>query len=457
MKLRRRLIVLVTAVTMFVLAGAFLAVFQAVYRNQQHQLDVALLNEAHEEALEAASLGGDKLAIIKGPGPLANDIGPLTKYGALYDFKGHAITVTDTFGDRPPKLNDIRHELDECFDTQFRGERLRAVLVGVPAHDGVMLLLAAPRLDLERDATFLRHAMSGVFVVGVVWAALVASWIVRRLTRGHEAIASVARRVADGDLTARVDASVIRGDPQQLAQDINEMIDRLSTLLTSQQDFIVHAAHELRSPLTLLYGELALAVRRSRDADDYRRSINEALEAASALKTLAEDLLVLARIGATPEQPAERVEVGEIVRRVVAALDSEVVARSLAVRVDGSCRAGRGRSRDIERVFRNIVENAIRHSPDRGTIEIRCNDGDDGRVMVTITDEGNGIADADRDRIFQPFYRGPDDISDLPGFGMGLAIARKIARACGGDVRLAARQTRGAEFVITLRADSAAA
>jgi two-component system heavy metal sensor histidine kinase CusS len=451
MKLRRRLIALVTAVTMVALGSAFAIVFEAVYRNQHHQLDVALLEEAHEEALEAASMGGQRLAIIKGPGPLANDIGPLTKYGAIYDFKGRVIDATETFRGHPPALDDIRHSFDECFDTAFGSERLRAVLVPVPVHDGFLLLLAAPRLDLERDAAFLRRAMTGIFVVGVLWAALVATWIVRRLTRGHESIADVARRVADGDLSARVDARVVRGDPAQLARDINQMIDRLSTLLTSQQEFIVHAAHELRSPLTLLYGELSLAARRSRDATDYRRAIDEALLAARSLKALAEDLLVLARIGALPDQPAETVEVVAVVRGVTTALASESGERRLQIRVHGECRPTKGRARDLERVFRNIVENAIRHSPPGGTIDICCTDRKGG-VMVTVSDEGDGVAEIDRERIFQPFYRGPDDISDLPGFGMGLAISRKIARSFGGDITLSLTQAAGAQFVITLQA-----
>lgn len=451
MKLRRRLIVMVTLVTMIALGSAFAIVFEAVYRNQQHQLDVALLAEAHEEALEAASVGATRLAIIKGPGPLANDIGPLTKYGAIYDFKGRIIDATDTFRGHPPILDEIRHTFDECFDTSFGSERLRAVLVTVPLHDNVMLLLAAPRLDLERDAAFLRRAMTGAFAAAVIWAALVATWVVRRLTRGHEAIATVARKVADGDLSARVNAEVMRGDPAQLASDINQMIDRLSTLLTSQQEFIVHAAHELRSPLTLLYGELSLAARRSRDVADYRKAIDESLLAARSLKTLAEDLLVLARIGATPEQPMEVVDVAEIVRSVVAALASEIAERGLDVHIEGDCRPGTGRYRDLERVFRNIVENAIRHSPPAGSVGIVLAERGDA-VTVTVSDEGDGVAEIDRERIFQPFYRGTDDLSNLPGFGMGLAIARKLARAFGGDVALGSTDGAGAEFVITLRA-----
>jgi signal transduction histidine kinase len=100
---------------------------------------------------------------------------------------------------------------------------------------------------------------------------------------------------------------------------------------------------------------------------------------------------------------------------------------------------------------RNVLENAIRHSPEGGVIEVGC--GDHGSsVVVTIRDQGRGVAPEDQARIFQPFYRGPDELSNLPGFGMGLAIARKLARGCGGDVSLEALHAPGAHFVITLQA-----
>ncbi|NVL83830.1 histidine kinase dimerization/phospho-acceptor domain-containing protein, partial [Escherichia coli] len=108
--------------------------------------------------------------------------------------------------------------------------------------------------------------------------------VVRRLTRGHEAIAETARRVAAGDLGART--ALRSGDEEvvQLAHDVDEMVRRLEILVEGQQRFIAHAAHELRSPLTALYGELQLAVRRSRSADEYRATIEEALDSARRLK-----------------------------------------------------------------------------------------------------------------------------------------------------------------------------
>jgi two-component system OmpR family sensor kinase len=430
-RLRRRLVWAITVVTFFTLGGAFAIIFYLVDADQERQLDDALSGEAREEAREAAQIGGDRLAISDGPGPSGGDIGPLTKYGAIYGPDGALLAATDTFHGRPPPFTQVEHPTARCFDAWFGSEHLRAVLVPVPQHPGTLLLLAAPRLDLDHDARFLRRAMLLVLLVAVVWEALVAGWVVRRFTRGHEAVATVARQVASGDLTARVSPQASAPEAAQLAEDVNRMIDRLSALLSSQKEFIAYAAHELRSPLTTLYGELSLALRRPRDAPAYRASIEEALDSAARLKALAEDLLVLARAGAevdaTPDEVVPRALLEEV-RRAATRLGDD---RGVTLEIRGESRTVRGRTRDLERLLRNLVENAIRHSPAGGKVEIVV--GDDGdAVTVTIADQGPGVPERDRARIFEPFYRGPlAEGDDLSGFGLGLTIARKIARAQG--------------------------
>ena len=157
---RPRLVGAVTGVTMITLGGAFAVVARLVNSDQQRQLDVALLHEAHEEAAEATRGGGGvKLQISDGPGPYGSDIGPLTKYGAIYGGDGRVLSSTDTFLGRVPPLTLMTHASDECFDTWFHREHLRAVLTPVPGHPGNLLLLAAPRLDLDGDAAFLHRAM----------------------------------------------------------------------------------------------------------------------------------------------------------------------------------------------------------------------------------------------------------------------------------------------------------
>src|SRR6185295_9680135 len=99
----------------------------------------------------------------------------------------------------------------------------------------------------------------------------------------------------------------------RLARDVDDMVGRLAELLSAQRVFIAHAAHELRSPLTALYGELALALRRSRDADAYRDAIRSALESTKELTGLAEDLLAVARLGAAPPPVTEPVDVRDAI------------------------------------------------------------------------------------------------------------------------------------------------
>ncbi len=449
MRFRARLVGAVTGVTMVTLGGAFAVVSRLVNSDQQRQLDVALLHEAREEATESARGGnGEKLLISDGPGPYGSDIGPLTKYGLIFDGDGRVLSSTETFHGHVPPLAVVDHVPDECFDLWFHREHLRAVLTPVPGHPGHLLMLAAPRLDLDSDAAFLRRAMEIVFVVAVAWAALVASWIVRRLTRGHEAVTRVARRVADGDLSARVVVDVGEPEQAQLAQDVNQMIERLSTLLQAQEEFVTHAAHELRSPMTTLYGELAHALRRSRDKEQYRVAIEAALESTQRLKELAESLLTLARIDAIKVEPEERVPLADVLGQALRAVEAAASGREVTIAVDAAPFTVRGRARDLERLFCNLFENAIRHSPARETVRVSASATGDA-VQVHVVDRGAGVPAADRERIFEPFYRSPSAYG-TPGHGLGLAIARKIARAHDGELTLAPT-TSGAEFVVELR------
>lgn len=449
MSFRRRLVGAATALTVVTLGGAFAAVYFAVNRAQEHQLDEALLAEAREEAREAASLGGDELAISDRPGPAANDVGPLTKYGAIYAGDGAVLASTPTFRGAPPELSGLRASRGACFDLWVANEHLRGVLVEVPSHRAV-LLLAAPRSDLDGDAAFLLRAMLLVFAVAAAWTMAVAFWLVRRLTRDHAAIAAVARRVAGGDLEARVEIASTDREVGQLARDVNEMIDRLSRLLTAQGRFIAHAAHELRAPLTTLYTELSLALRRERDADSYRQSISDALESARRLTALADDLLALARLGAEPPEPKELVDVASVLDDARRLVSAEAEAKRVVLQASGASAAVPARRRDLERLFRNVLENAVRHSPPQGVVraELRV---DPGELVALISDQGSGVAPEEQERIFEPFFRGARAQAEgAPGAGLGLAIAREIARAHGGDLTLSPGPGPGGVFVVKL-------
>jgi two-component system OmpR family sensor kinase len=437
-------------VTVVALGGALLIVGRAVNASQQGQFDGALLAEAREEAREASLLGGDHLDISDQPGPAPDDIGHLTKYGVIYDRSGRSLASTPTFHGGVPALGLIWHPPESAFDFFAGGEHVRGMLVPIPGHPGKSLLLAAPRFDLDRDAMFLNRAILLGLAGAGLWAGIVSAWAVRRLTRGQAAIASVARQVAGGDLSARIVEQASDWETLQLARDVNRMIDRLAELLSAHQEFIALAAHELRTPLTTLYGELSQALRRSRDIEGYRLAINAAIGSARQLKTLAEDLLTLAKVGASSEEPPVEVKTRTIVEDTALTVAAEASEHAIAVRVEGECRAFSGRPNDLKRLFRNLLENAIRHSPKGGKVDATLTE-ESGWALVEVSDQGCGVPEKDRQRIFEPFYRGPRETADdIPGVGLGLAIARKIARAHGGDVILGPARERGAQFVVRL-------
>lgn len=439
MSFRGRLVAAVSLVTAVTLGGAFTAVSILVNRDQQQQLDQALRTEAQEEAREVAALGGRQLAISDRPGPAANDVGPLTKYGAIYGSDGRVLAATPTFLSTPPARSVLRPagpSGGRCFDLWFRGEHLRGILFPIPSHPGLELLLAAPRTDLDSDAAFLARAMAMVWAVAWIWASLMASWIIRRLTHSQQTIAEVVRRFASGDRSARITRLSRDIEVAQLERDINDMVERISALVTSQQRFIAHAAHELRSPLSSLLGELSHALRRPRDAEGYREAIAESLDSARRLKQLTEDLLALARLDAAPPDAEEDVEVLAVARGAVRDVETEAEERRVEISITGQTCTVQGRPRDLERMVRNLIENAVRHSAPADLVEVCCRAETD-HVLLSVADQGPGIPPSDRERIFEPFYRGPRERAQgLPGSGLGLTISREIARAHGGDLTL---------------------
>ncbi|MDB4937944.1 MAG: putative two-component sensor kinase [Labilithrix sp.] len=451
MKFRTRLVLTLSAATAVTVASAFGTASYVVERSEERQLDEALRAEAHLEAGEIAGQHGS-LHVNNRGGPAADDIGRLKKFAVIYDSEGRVVDITSTFASGAPPFGTVSHPSGSAFDFWYGTDHLRGVFVAIPENQHHTLLLAAPRSDLEKDNEFLRQVMLVAALLSIGFTVLVTWRVVRRLTRGHEAIADAARRVAAGDLGARI--ALKGGDDEvvQLARDVDEMVRRLAILVEGQQRFVAHAAHELRSPLTSLYGELQLALRRSRTADEYKAAIEEALDSAKRLKALAEDLLALARIGADRDAPQTPVALDEVAKSAAAWVAQEAARRNidLAIEADGS--SVLGHANDLERLLRNLLDNAVRHSPDGGHVRVEAH-SEGETVHVTVVDDGPGVPIEDRERVFDPFFRAASERRREGGSGLGLAIVREIARGHGGDVSVEdGPGGRGARFRATLPA-----
>lgn len=454
MTLHARLVTAVTVLSIVLLGVALSVVWFSVGAAQREQPDANLRAAAIEEAHEVAVRGGRTLTLglreDDDDEDAAREDPTFAKYAVIYGPDGVPLAWTANLQGQVPPLSSFHTPKSTFFDFPIGAEQARGILVDVPRHPGSKLLIGASRADIDREISFLGRALLTAFAAVVVFTALFAAQIVRRFTHGYEAIAAVTRRVADGDLTARLDTIFGSAELARLQIDINRMCTQLDSLFSSQRRFVAHAAHELRSPLTRLYGELSLALRRTRTPEEYRFTIEQALDATRRLKLLAEDLLELARLDAHTDEPWRDVSLAEVMDSAEQSIASDLRSKQIALDLRVPAVNVRSRRTDLERMLRNLLENAVRHSPPGDKVTVSASTSSSS-VVILVADSGPGVAFADRPRVFEPFWRGTDQqASGAPGAGLGLAIARQIARAHGGDIELEESPSGGALFRITL-------
>lgn len=328
-------------------------------------------------------------------------------------------------------------------------------VVSVPGADGRRVIYASARAHLDRDLRLLTTVFIGTILTALLLTFIVARVIAGRLSRDVEAILGVVRRVSAGELSTRIPTQTSRiAELRRLGAGVNQMVEDLTVLVGSQRTFVSHAAHEIRSPLATLMTELELALLRERSPADYRSALERALGEVKYLTSLAEDLLLLARTREQQHDEPQTTTLASVVEealRLAGGLAERHGVRVEAPPAQALAAKVRGRPRQLARSLRNLVDNAIAHSPAGGVVRLRASQ-EGGLVHLEVLDDGPGVAPADAPQLFSPFFRGAQERADeLPGAGLGLPIARELARTSGGDVTCDASHQGGARFVLALR------
>jgi len=301
----------------------------------------------------------------------------------------------------------------------------------VPTSNGKFTIAVASPLDGVRRAvdTVERYLILGIVVlVGLVGAAV---WfIVRRALRPVEEMCSEVEEITHGTLHRRVPVPDTHDEIAHLASTMNEMLDRLQGAAARQREFVSDASHELRSPLTAM--RTALEVTRHGDAPvDWDAVRADLLDGNHRMEALVDGLLELARADdATDAPPDTAVEIAEVVA------DEAARPRRLSVRLGPVDDVEvLGRADQLGRLVRNLVDNAERYARTRVEVSVRA-DGN-GAVVLAVDDDGPGIPEADRVRVFERFTRlGEDRSRDDGGAGLGLAIVKSIVDRSGGSVAI---------------------
>lgn len=297
----------------------------------------------------------------------------------------------------------------------------------VKLSDGRWLVAAR---DRERRRTPVLGFAAALLLLALA-VAVGAYPVVRRATRRLERLQEGVEALGAGNLAARVKVEG-RDEVAGLAAQFNRSAAEIERLVGAHRTLLANASHELRSPLARI--RMALEI-----PDDGRRRAGLERDIAE-LDGLIDEILLASRLEAVREP--ERVEEVDLL-----ALAAEEASRTDAV-VDGDAVTMRGEPRLLRRLLRNLLENARRHAPD-SPAEVHVRRAATG-AEIEVADRGPGVPEAERERIFEPFYRPAGAREGGGGYGLGLSLVRQIARRHGGDARCVSREGGGSRFIVRL-------
>lgn len=344
----------------------------------------------------------------------------------------------------------------------------------VPLRDGTSMRLATVPVTTFRDGqnivlgyaqAALPEAMRGqrlksllARTAGTVIAAAVIAWLLAKLLartwlRSVDAAAESAHRIGSGQtLRERLFVPSDEDEIAKLARAFNALLDKLESAHGTQQRFLADASHELRTPLTVLRGEIDVALRRERLAEEYREVLDSSREEIERLTKLTENLLALARSDAGEGiVTREAVDLAALCERVRATLAPQAEPKRIVLTVEAPSAVWvSGDPVALERVCRNLVENAICYSPAGEHVALRvAAEGDD--AVLSVEDTGPGIGAEHLPHLFERFYR--VDMArarQQGGAGLGLAIVQALVKAHGGSVAVSSVVGRGTVFTVRL-------
>ncbi|MFG2003512.1 ATP-binding protein [Spirillospora sp. NPDC048911] len=313
----------------------------------------------------------------------------------------------------------------------------------VPSSHGWRTIQAgSPMADFEHARGFFLGALGVAVLLMVGLVGLAVGRSVRRTMQPVCVMSAELAAITGGEPIRRVTVPDSGDEVSELADSINQTLRRLEGVVERQRGFVADVSHELRSPLTGLRAQLEVALQHPED-EDWPAVVRAALADADRLQNIVTDLLIMAKLEAGLRMERQPVDLGELAR-------AEVARRPRRVPVEVEADDGvvvQGTRMHLVRLLTNLLDNAERHAASLVRVTVRA---DGGTAVLEVADDGSGIPDRDRERVFRRFQRLDESRArDSGGTGLGLPISREVATAHGGTL-VAADSDRGARLVLRL-------
>lgn len=285
----------------------------------------------------------------------------------------------------------------------------------------------------------------------ILVAAAVGWFMARRAVSGVEAVTRTARKISEGSLQERVPVKATGDEIDQLATTFNQMLDRIQVLVTEIKEMNDNIAHDLRSPIARIRGFAEVTLTTGKSPTDFEAMAASTIEECDRLLDMINTMLTISKTEAGVEKASrDEVDITVLVHNACELFEPLAEEKNVAL----SCRAPEktiisGDARMLQRMLANILDNAVKYTPSGGKVEVSLAGNEKNELIISVRDTGIGISETDLPHVFERFYR-CDRSRSQPGTGLGLSLARAIARAHGGDIKVTSALDQGSTFTVTL-------
>jgi heavy metal sensor kinase len=367
-------------------------------------------------------------------------------------FSSSNMSFWEDIGVGKDAIRELSRGADRVFDTLEIPERKEKVrILYTVIGPSILLQLGQSMETTFRFIEAFKRIFIFTFLVLVVFSAAIGWFMARRAVSGVETVTRTAKSISEGALDQRVPVKPTGDEIDQLATTFNQMLDRVQQLVTGIKEMSDNIAHDLRSPITRIRGIAEVTLTTGTTLDEFQHMGASIIEECDRLLDMINTMLVISRmeagIGNLKPEPMDMAKVVRDACELFQPMAEDKKIRLICeipetLKLTGDIRL-------IQRMIANLIDNAIKYTGTSGIVEISAALSPKRQVVVSFKDTGTGIQQKDLPHIFERFYRG-DESRSQGGTGLGLSLARTIARVHGGDISVASRPGRGSTFTITL-------
>ncbi|UCF87097.1 MAG: HAMP domain-containing protein, partial [Nitrospiraceae bacterium] len=431
----------------------FFIFYFKIYTVTMEGLDEELIQEieAYSSVISEKGIKGVTIEIADE----AESEDPHEEFYRLMTLSGEVLASTDTSSWGPVDIHDSlaklsREDVDHVFQTLTPPEQeYKARMITAVIGPDVVLQIGETLEDAQEYLEIFRNLFLILLIIVMFLSALIGWFIARRALLDMEDVTETATEISKGVYDRRVQVKDRFEEIKRLGNTFNNMLDRIQNLLKSMREVNDNIAHDLRSPLTRIRGTAEMSLMSERSIDDYKNLAASTVEECDNLIDMINTMLDITEIESGVSQP--KIENFDLVKVIFEAYELFLPVaqeKKIEMKVDLPEKlVFRGDRKNLQRIVSNLLDNALKYTPEEGRISISVPAGEE-KIQIIFEDTGIGIAETDLPHIFDRFYR-CDTSRSQEGAGLGLSLVKALTEAMNGTISVVSDISRGSRFAVT--------